>query len=207
MALLQPVEISSAPEKVVQTYDRVREMFADSAVPAPFLIYANVEPFLRDFYMNFKKFVYTDGALDVRSKAVIGLAVAAHGQSEPWVEYFRQRCLSLGLTSSQVAEVLAVAATNYMYNTFFKFRDLSGSDLFSGMGVGLRANTFTGTSLDEKTIELIAIAVSDLNACGPCVSGHVEKARKLGLAPEQILECIQCAATMYAGVQFLNAVA
>ena len=72
--------------------------------------------------------------------------------------------------ASQVAEAMAVAATNYCYNTFFKFRALSGSGLFEGMGVGLRAHVFTGTSLDEKTVELLNIAISDINACKPCTA-------------------------------------
>ena len=59
------------------------------------------------------------------------------------------RCRQLGWTDQQLAEILAVAATNYMYNTFFKFRDLSGSALFEGMGVGLRAHTFASTWLSE----------------------------------------------------------
>lgn len=205
MPRLNPVDPESAPEKVAQSYARLKELFGTNDLPAPFLIYGNVEPFLRDFYMNFKKFVYADGALDARTKSAIALAVAAHGKSGPWLDYFSTRCQQLGFTSQQLAEILAVAATNAMYNTFFKFRDLSGSSLFEGMGVGLRAHTFAGTSLDEKTIELINVAISDLNACRPCTSSHVEKARQLGLSNEQLLECIQCAATMLAGIQFLSA--
>jgi lipoyl-dependent peroxiredoxin subunit D len=92
-----------------------------------------------------------------------------------------------------------------MYNTFFKFRSIAGSDVFKGLPVGLRAHTFSGTSLDDATVELINIAISDLNACKPCVSGHVDKARKLGLSNEAILEAIQCTAVMMAGIQFLKA--
>ena len=205
MPQLAPVSVADAPEKVAQTYGRLQEMFGSESLPEPFYIYGNVEPFLRDFYMNFKKFVYTDGAIDAKTKAAIALSVAAHGKSKPWLEYFSSRCVELGFTAEQVNEILAVSATNYMYNTFFKFRQMSGSDLFEGMGVGLRAHTFSNTSLDDKTIELINTAISDINACQPCTSGHVEKAKKLGCTPEQILESIQCAATMYAGVQFLAA--
>ncbi len=205
MPLLQPVPVESAPEKVSQHYGRITEMLGTSDLPEPFLIYGNVEAFLRDFYMNFKKFVYTDGPLDAKTKAAIALSVAAHGKSKPWLTYFAARCEELGFTSAQVAEILAVASTNYMYNTFFKFRDLSGSSLFEGMGVGLRAHTFTGTSLETRLVEIINIAISDINACKPCTAGHVEKGKQLGLSPEQLLEVIQCAATMYAGVQFLNA--
>ncbi|WP_437227269.1 carboxymuconolactone decarboxylase family protein [Planctomicrobium sp. SH661] len=205
MSRLLPIPVAQASEKVAQQYARVQEMFGSEEIPAPFLIYGNVEPFLRDFYMNFKKFVYTDGALDAKSKAAIGLAVASHGKSGPWLDFFFARCQSLGWTAEQVAEILAVTATNYMYNTFFKFRDLSGSTLFDGMGVGLRAHMFTNTSLDHKTVELINIVISDINACKPCTSGHVTKGKDLGLSNEQMLEAIQCAATMYAGIQFLNA--
>lgn len=207
MPRLAPISPAQAPEKVAQQYARIQEMLGGGDLPAPFLVYGNVEPFLRDFYMNFKKFVYTDGTIDAKTKAALALAIAAHGKSGPWLDFFEERCLTLGFTAEQVAEILAVSATNYMYNTFFKFRDLSGSTLFEGMGVGLRAHTFTSVSLDHKTVELINIVISDINACKPCTSGHVIKAKELGLNSEQLLEAIQCAATMYAGIQFLNAAA
>jgi len=204
MSRLAPIPVQSASEGVAQQYARIQEMFGEDAIPEPFLVYGNVEPFLRDFYMNFKKFVYTDGALSAKTKSAIGLAVAAHGKCGPWLDFFSARCQSLGFSTAQVAEILAVSATNYMYNTFFKFRDLSGSTLFDGMGVGLRAHTFQSTSLGDKLVEILNIAISNINACKPCTSGHVEKGKMMGLSPEQILETVQCAATMYAGVQFLN---
>lgn len=203
--LLQPVEVAGAPENIAKLYGRVQEMLGEEEMPSPFLVYGNVEAFLKDFYMNFKKFVYSNGAIDSKTRAAIALSVAAHAKSKPWIDYFAKRCVNLGFSEAQVAEILAIAATNYMYNTFFKFRDLSGSDLFEGMGVGLRAHTFANTSLEDSLIELINIAISDLNACKPCTSGHVDKAKKLGLSKEQILETIQCASTIYAGAQFLNA--
>ena len=204
MAFLNPVEPASAPESVAQTYGRIQEMFGGD-LPAMFLVYGNVESFLKDFYMNFKKFVYSSGALDEKTRAIIALVVACHSKCPAWVQFFQARAVSLGWTQTEVAEAMAVAATNYCYNTFFKFRDLSGSGLFEGMGVGLRAHTFTSVSLDQKLVELINVAVSDINACKPCTSGHVDKSRALGLSDDQILECIQCASTMYAGCQFLNA--
>lgn len=205
MPRLLPIAVNDAPENIAKLYGRVQEMLGQSELPEPFLVYGHVEAFLKDFYMNFKKFVYSEGAIDSKTRAAIGLAVAAHAKSKPWVDYFSDRCHTLGFNEQQTAEILAIAAMNYMYNTFFKFRDLSGSDLFEGMGVGLRAHTFTGTSLEESLIELINIAISDLNSCKPCTAGHVEKAAKLGLSKEQMLETIQCAATIYAGAQFLNA--
>lgn len=205
MPRFAPVLESAASEKVAQTYGRLHDLFGDEPIPEPFLVYANVPAFLQDFYMNFKKFVFSPGKLDARTHAILGLAVAGNAGSEQWVDWFSKRLKGDGLTDEQLAEVIALASTNSMYNTFFKFRDLSGSDVFGGMSVGLRAHTFTGTSFDEKTVELINLVISDINACKPCTSGHVGKARDLGLSDDAILEAIQCAAVMQAGIQFLKA--
>jgi alkyl hydroperoxide reductase subunit D len=156
--------------------------------------------------MNYKKFVHGAGKLDEKTRTIIALAVSGMSASAMWADYFAEKGRGFDLTEQTIAEILAVAATNSMYNTFFKFRSISGTDAFDGLPVGLRAHTFNGTSLDEKTVELINIAISDMNACKPCVSGHVEKARKLGLSDEAILEAIQCASAMLAGIAFLKSV-
>ncbi len=202
MSRIAPLAESDASEKSAQTYGRLRELFDDKPVPSVFLPMGRVPAFLSDFYMNFKKFVATAGAIDMKMKAMIALSVALKEGSHAWSDFYSYQAKENGLTDDQISELAALVATNAMYNTFFKFRELSGSDLFSGMAVGLRAHTFHGTSFDEKTVELINVAISDLNACKPCVSGHVKKARDLGLSDDVILETIQCASVAYAGVQF-----
>lgn len=206
MPRIQPIPESSATDKVEQTYGRLHEMFESTdPLPEPFLLYAAVPAFLQDFYMNFKKFCYAAGKLDVKLKSLICVAVAGNYGCDPWLEFFAARAKAEGADDQTLADVAGVASSCAMYNAFFKFRDLSGSDLFFGMPVGLRAHTFAGTSLDDQTVELINIAISDLNGCKPCTKGHVAKARDLGLTDEQILECIQCTATLFAGIQFLKA--
>lgn len=200
---IPPLPPSAASEKTAQTYARLQELFGGE-LPDVVLCYGQVEPFLRDFALNFRKFVCTEGALDVRTKALIALAAACQFRCAAWRELLSARARTLGAAESQLHEVAALVATNAMYNAFFKFRDLSGSELFSGMPVGLRAHTLAGTSLDETTAELISLVVSNLNGCRPCTSGHVEAARRLGLTDEQILEAVQCAATMAAACQFTS---
>ena len=202
MSRIAPLPESDATDKAAQTYGRLAELFGDAPLPAVFLPMGRVPAFLSDFYMNFKKFVMKDGALDAKTKAVVALAVALKEGAHDWSDFYTAQAASQGVADAQVAEVAALVATNAMYNTFFKFRELAGSDLFSGMAVGLRAHTFQATAFDEKTVELLNIAISDLNACKPCVSGHVKKARDLGASDDAILEAIQCAAVAYAGVQF-----
>lgn len=205
MARIPPVLEAEATDKVAQTYERLRDMLEGAPLPAPILNYGRVPAFVQDFYMNYKKFVWTDGHLDVKTKATIALAVSSVLRCAPWADYFAERLVQLGQSSQYVSDTIAIASTCQMYNVFFKFRDLSGSDIFSGMSVGLRAHTFSNTSLDAKLVELVNIAISDLNGCKPCTSGHVESARKLGVSDDALLECVQCAATMAAGCAFTNA--
>ncbi|MBA4029718.1 MAG: hypothetical protein C0478_02220 [Planctomyces sp.] len=194
-------------DKSKQTLSRLEELFGAEPVPELFHKMAVVPALLSDYYMNFKKFVHTEGKLSVRDKTLIGVVVSHTAGVKSLTEYFATKLRSLvegdDKSKSQfVADVLAVQATCAMYNVFFKFRDLSGSDLFSGMPVGLRAHTFAGTGLTDREVELINITVSDVNGCKPCTEGHVAKARQLGLSDDAILESIQCAATVYAGCQF-----
>lgn len=203
MSLLTNQPLSEAAQKILE---RVKDMFGEQDVPPFFETMGCVEAFLKDFYMNFKKFVYSEGKLTLAQKSAIALATASHAKNKDLMDYFAGFAKQQGHSDQVLLEILAIASTNYMYNTFFKFKDLSGTDRFDGMGVGLRAHTFAGTSLDDSMVELINLAISDLNACEPCTSGHVLKADKLGLSHEQMLEAIQCAATVYAGAQFLNAI-
>jgi alkyl hydroperoxide reductase subunit D len=203
---LAPLAESAADDKVAQTLGRLREMFGEQPLPEPFFVYARVPAFLQDFYMNFKKFVWTDGHITAKTKATIALAVCAVKKSQPWSKIISAHGQELGLREQYLIDTVAVAATCEMYNVFFKFRDISGSDIYNGMSVGLRAHTFANTSLDDLTVELINIAISDINGCKPCTSGHVEKARQLGATHDALQETIQCAATMLAGISFLNAV-
>lgn len=206
MPFVSPVSAEHAADKAAQTYDRIREILEVSEIPEIFQYMANVPAFIHDFFMNFRKFVLTAGKLDEKQKLLIACAVAGQAGSTKWMEYLQTFAAARNVTTTEVTEALAVGATNSMYNVLFKFRDISGTDVFDGMGVGLRAHTFQGTSLDDTTVELINLCLSDINGCKPCTAAHVQKARQIGLSDEAIYEAIQCAATMIAGTQYLRSI-
>ena len=201
MSRIAPLSESEASDKAAQTYARIKEVFEVDEIPEPFLLMGRVPAFLQDFYMNFKKFVMGEGKLNERERWVIAIAVAANAGSDSWIQFLRDKAGEM-VTDEQFAEIASLVSTNSMYNTFFKFRDLSGSEIFDGMSVGLRAHVFSGTSFDEKMVELINTAISDINACKPCTAGHVKKARNLGISDERLLEAIQVAAVIQAGVKY-----
>src|SRR5690348_14628635 len=111
MPRIQPVLASDATDKVAQTYERIAEMLEGASIPAPFLSYARVPAFLQDFYMNFKKFVWTDGHLDAKMKATLALAVASVMRCPAWADFFAERCAKLGLPEQYAADCIAVGAS------------------------------------------------------------------------------------------------
>ena len=63
----------------------------------------------------------------------------------------------------------------------------------------LHAAHAAGGKLDEKTRELIAIAVAVTTRCDGCIVNHVDKARALGVTREEIGEALAVAVAMNAG--------
>lgn len=206
MSFLKPIEESAAEGKAAQAFTRIKDVLGVDEVPEIFRWLGNVPPFVHDFFMNFRKFVLTDTKLPERQKLLIAIAVAGQAGSQTWLDYLRGLAAAREITEQEISEVLAIGATNSMYNVLFKFRDIAGTDVFEGMPVGLRAHTFQSTSLEDQTVELVNLALSDINACKPCTAAHVKKAQQEKAADEAIYETIQCAATMVAGCQFLTSI-
>ena len=58
---------------------------------------------------------------------------------------------------------------------------------------------FAPGALDEKTKQLIAVAVAHVTQCPYCIAGHTKIAKRRGATDEQIMEAIWVAAEMRAG--------
>lgn len=58
---------------------------------------------------------------------------------------------------------------------------------------------FAEGSLDEKTKQLIAVAVAHTTQCPYCIEGHTRLAVRKGAQPEEVMEAIWVAAEMRAG--------
>lgn len=200
MPVTPPLAPEQAPEAVAKVYDRIKETIGNGEVPLGYQMMGNVESFVNDSYMNFRKFVF-DGAgkLDPKQRRVVVLATSSAMNCVHCVRYHAKGSVAAGiLTEAEVAEVLAVTATCAMYNTYYKFQDLAEDTAFDGRTAGLRAHAFQKTSLGEQLTELINIVVSNINGCKKCTSGHVKKALQLGLTHEHIDEAVKVSATIAA---------
>ncbi len=59
--------------------------------------------------------------------------------------------------------------------------------------------TFADGSLDRRTKELIALAISVIERCDGCIASHAEGAIRAGATPEQAAEAIGVAILMGGG--------
>jgi AhpD family alkylhydroperoxidase len=58
---------------------------------------------------------------------------------------------------------------------------------------------FSAGALDEKTKQLIAVAVAHTTQCPYCIKGHTKKAARTGASEQEIMEAIWVAAEMRSG--------
>lgn len=64
---------------------------------------------------------------------------------------------------------------------------------------------FQAGALDEKTKQLIAVAVAHVTQCPYCIRAHTPQALKKGATKEEIMEAIWVAAEMRAGAAYAHA--
>ncbi|WP_022884065.1 carboxymuconolactone decarboxylase family protein [Glaciibacter superstes] len=65
---------------------------------------------------------------------------------------------------------------------------------------------FAEGALDQKTKQLIAVAVAHVTQCPYCIDGHTKQATRKGASPEEIMEAIWVAAEMRAGGAYAHSI-
>ncbi|WP_308493646.1 carboxymuconolactone decarboxylase family protein [Microbacterium terrisoli] len=68
------------------------------------------------------------------------------------------------------------------------------------------AQVFAEGALDEKTKQLIAVAVAHTTQCPYCIDSHTKLASRKGASDEEIMEAIWVAAEMRAGGAYAHSV-
>lgn len=199
MPVTPPIAPEDASEGVTRIFDRIKETIGNGDVSVGFRMMAHSEPFLQDSYMNMRKFISDGtGTLDEKTREALALATSSAMNCSSCVRAHFKQSVAKGWTEEEAAEILAVTATCTMYNLAYKFPDLAGDSAFESMSPQLRAHTFQKVSLEQKLVELINIVVSNINSCPTCTTGHVKKAKDLGLSNEEIYDAIRISAVMSA---------
>jgi AhpD family alkylhydroperoxidase len=70
---------------------------------------------------------------------------------------------------------------------------------------GLHTNASTSGELDQKTKELIALAIAVVTHCDDCISFHTHDALQAGASKEEIMEALDVAILMGGGPAMMYA--
>lgn len=65
---------------------------------------------------------------------------------------------------------------------------------------------FADGALDQRSKQLIAVAVAHVTQCPWCIEGHAKAARRAGASDAQIMEAIWVAAEMRAGAAYAHSI-
>jgi alkyl hydroperoxide reductase subunit D len=97
-----------------------------------------------------------------------------------------------------VSAAKTAAAIMGMTNVFYRFRHLSGNPKYEDMPAKLRMQALRSHGGDPLDFELWCLAVSAINGCEACVSGHERALRERGIGEEKILAAIRIASVIFA---------
>ena len=188
--ILQPAVEQS---RVDELLGRVSEKLGD--VPEAYRTLALSQSFLNDSLFNLRK-VIADGALDVTTKHLIAIAVAAATGGRDLLEARALEARADGVGDDAIVEAMTVAGSMTTFNTFYKFTHMAGAE-YGALRPGLKLGVFLRpTVLTKLQVELIGAIVSTINACTSCVHGHVATCRELGATVEQIEEALRVGAVV-----------
>lgn len=68
-----------------------------------------------------------------------------------------------------------------------------------------QSKVFADGALDQKSKQLIAVAVAHVTQCQQCIRSHTKAALRAGATPQQLMEAVWVAAEMKAGSAYAHA--
>jgi len=148
--------------------------------------------YARDLQLNLGTVLTPAGAPGLTERQIWAVALAAASAS-------RNAAFSLRL-QALAASVMA------MNNVYYRFLHLVEDPEYAKLPARLRMNVIGSPGIAKADFELLALAVSAINACGSCVAAHERQLRQHGVAREAVQSAVRIAATVHAVARVLESV-
>ena len=85
-----------------------------------------------------------------------------------------------------------------MNNVYYRFLHLVGDAEYQSLPARLRMNALANPGIERRDFELLAVAVSAINACGMCITSHEKKLREDGVDRQMIQSAVRIASVIQA---------
>lgn len=138
--------------------------------------------------------VLLGGALTPEVAAPALLALASGVKNGAIADLAERWMRALGYPDEQVHEAVEAAALYAMINLYYSFRhDIELADYASA---GLTMTGAARPAMGKHRFERLAMALSVLNKCTPCVRFHEAKLREFGSSADEIRDLARLAAAV-----------
>jgi alkyl hydroperoxide reductase subunit D len=97
-----------------------------------------------------------------------------------------------------VDDAKAAAALMAMNNVYYRFRHMSGKEVYNTKPPRLRMTRIAQPKTSKVDFELFCLAISAINACEQCIRAHERTVTEHGLTEEHVHDAVRIAATMQA---------
>lgn len=145
-----------------------------------------------DFKLNFKKFFQTEN-LEPKQAGLIALACAHTTNCRPLIEFCVSHLKEAGATEEEIREAGDASAIMGIANNYYRFRHWMGGNEAYKKPAGFRMSAMTKPVTGKLNMEMMCLAVSVINGCENCVTGHEASVKQHGGTEEQVHDIVRLA--------------
>lgn len=150
----------------------------------------------RDLKLNLKRLL-TESALEEKERLFALLTLAVSLRSKRLEEFATLALQKAGAQPEEIGEAREAAALMQMLNTYYRFKHLLGEEKMSEYGAaGLRMTSLARPVLGKLQFEMLAFAISVLNACPSCINSHEAVLRQGGVSVGKIHDLARLASVL-----------
>jgi lipoyl-dependent peroxiredoxin subunit D len=155
----------------------------------------------KDIRLNLMS-VLQQSTLNETQRFGVALAVA-HASRSPALVAAMVAAGGAAITPAVAGDAQAAAALMAMNNVYYRFRHMVGKAEYETMPPRLRMQRLAAPAGGKLEFELMALAVSAVNACSTCVQAHEQVVLAGGLSTAQVHDAVRIAAVVHAAATVL----
>jgi alkyl hydroperoxide reductase subunit D len=155
--------------------------------------------FARDLKLNLGSVLTPEGAPGLSERQIWAVALAsAIAARNPTFTRAVEAQARAHVDEAHLNAARSAAAIMGMNNVYYRFLHLVEDAEYQRLPARLRMNVLGSPGIERADFELLALAVSAINACGLCISSHERKLREQGLGREAIQSAVRIASVVHA---------
>lgn len=158
--------------------------------------------FAKDIKLNLGSVLSEDGASDLKSNQIYGVALASAyaTRNSLLIQAIFEDSTNI-ISEAEVNAAKSAASIMAMNNIYYRFSHLVSTGNFAKMPAKLRMNVIANSGIDKVDFELYCLAVSAINGCGMCMDAHVHEVLKGGISELGVQSAIRIASVINASSQ------